>query len=268
MDCFARDGIEFHYEALGRGRPLIFSHGLAGSMERVREFVENLPDVQAVIYDNRAHGRTQPLGDTGALTFARMADDMAALLDHLSIAGAIVGGVSMGAGIALACALRHPSRAKALVFSRPAWLDAPSPGNLGFAPVLADLIERHGLNETLAAFQDTEYYRALLSIAPGALESLLGTLREARDTEALAAAYRRIPLSTPVDSMDRLRELRIPALVLGNANDPFHPVSIAETWARRLPEGRLQVIPSRFYNAAEHLRQFRAAIQDFLAGVP
>src|ERR1700728_1370117 len=138
MPIFHINGIDFYYELHGQGHPFVFSHGLGGSLERVKELVVDLPGTSSIIYDNRAHGRTRPLGEATGLNFARMADDVADLLDHLRVEKAVVGGVSMGAGIALAFGLRHGERVRGLVLSRPAWLDRPSPPNLDFAPLIAD----------------------------------------------------------------------------------------------------------------------------------
>jgi pimeloyl-ACP methyl ester carboxylesterase len=124
-----------YYEESGDGPPLIFSHGLGGSHDRARELVGTLPGVRTIIYDNRGHGRT---GGAGA-TFDVMVGDREALMDHLGIDAAVVGGVSMGAGIAAAFALRAPKRVRALVLARPAWLDAPNPPNLEPARQLAQL---------------------------------------------------------------------------------------------------------------------------------
>jgi pimeloyl-ACP methyl ester carboxylesterase len=263
MPNLHNNGIDFYYEVHGHGDPFVFSHGLSGNLERVKEFVVNLPGTRTILYDNRAHGRTKPLGDTASLNFARMADDIAGLLDHLAVEKAVVGGVSMGAGIALAFGLRHGKRARGLVFSRPAWLDRPSPPNLGFAPIIADIVERHGIAGAVPIFEQTEYYRNMLSISPGTADSLRTLLRDA-DEAALLATYRNIPVSTPVDCMDSLRMLRVPALVIGNQNDPIHPFGFAEAWARTLPGSRFQEIVSRFVDADEHTRQFRGAVTEYL----
>ena len=68
----------------------------------------DLPGVRVILYDNRGHGRTSGIGDASRLTFPLMAEDMAALLDHLAVPAAAVGGVSMGAGISMAFCLKYP----------------------------------------------------------------------------------------------------------------------------------------------------------------
>jgi pimeloyl-ACP methyl ester carboxylesterase len=264
MAYFSNGGIRFYYEVHGEGHPLVYSHGLGGNSERIGEFVDHLPGMRVILYDNRAHGRTAPLGDASALTFDRMAEDMAGLLDHLGVAEAVVGGVSMGAGVALAFALRFPDRVRALILNRPAWLDSPSPENLAFAPLMADLLERYDKAGAIAAFRESAYCRSMQILSPGTVESLLAVMQEA-DPGALVAAYRWIPVSTPMGAMKRLCGLHVPALVLGNPDDPIHPLFIADAWARSLPEARLRIIPSRIISPAEHLSQFRAAVEEFLS---
>lgn len=266
MASFSIGDIRFHYEVLGEGLPLIYSHGLSGSAERIREFVQDLPGVQSIIYDNRAHGRTAPLGQASDLTFDRMSLDMVALMDHLELHNAVIGGVSMGAGIALAFALRWPHRVRALILNRPAWLDSPSPDNLAFARIIADLIERYGKENAVAAFRTTAYYSALNGISPKTVESLIATMQEA-DPRMLVMQYRSVPTSAPVDSMERLRQVRVPSLVLGNHDDPIHPLRIAEALASHLPEATLRMISSRYVDAVRHLAEFRAEVVAFISNI-
>ena len=266
MPYFHYDGIQFYFEVFGEGSPFVFSHGLGGSLERVRELLYGLPGLKTILYDNRAHGRTTPLGNPSRLSFRHMAEDIARLLDHLGIANSFIGGVSMGAGIALSFGLGYPQRAKALVLSRPAWLHTPAPPHLGFAPILAELIERVGLQHAFHHFQETAYCKQLNLMSPQAVESLREVVRSG-DAASLIAAYRYMTKCTPYDSLDQLRSLSIPALVLGSHDDPIHPFSVAETWAHALPSAQLCELPSRYVDPAAHNRRFREAVANFLGSV-
>ena len=64
------------------------------------------------------------------LTIATLADDLIGLLDHLGIEQAVIGGISLGAAVAVNVALRYPERVLGLVLSRPAWIDGPLPENV------------------------------------------------------------------------------------------------------------------------------------------
>ena len=83
--------------------------------------------VRLLSLDCRGHGGTRPLGPRTSSPFSSFADDVAALMDHLGLQRAVVGGISMGAGVALNLAFRYPQRVVGLVLAHPAWLDSPRP---------------------------------------------------------------------------------------------------------------------------------------------
>jgi pimeloyl-ACP methyl ester carboxylesterase len=241
----------------------VFSHGLAGSIEHVRQLVNGLP-ARMILYDNRGHGRTRASLDPSTLSFSRMADDIALLLDHLGIKQAFVGGVSMGAGIALAFGLRWPTRALGLIVSRPAWLDRPQPQNLEFAGILAELIERYGVDQAWQAFERTSCYRDLYRVHPASASSLLTTIKSA-DPDLLKAMYRAMPASTPVRSIAEVHGMRLPTLLIGTLNDPIHPIEIAECWSAAIPRVRFEMIPAKLDDEEGHICEFQKHVKKFLA---
>jgi pimeloyl-ACP methyl ester carboxylesterase len=263
MPYFRHDGIQFYFEERGTGQPFIFSHGLGGDLNQVLELVGHLPNTRLIAYDNRAHGRTSPLGDPAKLGFEVMANDLAALLDYLNLSSAFVGGVSMGAGISLAFSLRYPEKVKGLVLSRPAWLDTASPPHLSIFPVIARLVESLGMDQARRKFERTAFYTDLRNNCPASAESI-SSLFDHHNSEALVASLRVIPASVPVDSLDRLGALDIPSLVLANRNDPIHPFELAKRLAKKLPAACLHEFPSKSESIAEHCSQFRRLVVAFL----
>ncbi len=108
------NGLDMYYEIHGTGEPLILLHGGVGGIEM---FGPNLPALaknrQAIAVDFQAHGRTADLDRP--LRFEWMADDMAGLMKYLGIEKADVLGNSLGGGIALLTAIRHPELVRKLV---------------------------------------------------------------------------------------------------------------------------------------------------------
>ena len=108
------NGIKLYYEIHGTGRPLVLLHGGlgAGSM-----FGENLAVLaknhRVILPDLQGHGRTADIDRP--MTLEAMADDIAALLTHLKIPQADVMGYSLGGGVALQVAVRHPEMVRKLV---------------------------------------------------------------------------------------------------------------------------------------------------------
>src|SRR5262245_13857819 len=264
MPYFRHDELQFCFEEHGGGRPFIFSHGLGGNLNLSLELTNQLPNVRLIVYDNRAHGRTIPLGNPDKLTFETMAMDVAALLDYLRLPSAFVGGVSMGAGISLAFCLRYPKRVKALILNRPAWLDTPNPPNLLSLTMLARLIERFGITRARSELEKTELYQDLERKHPASAKSLTDLLVNKR-SDALLASLKGIPASAPVDSLDKLALLDVPSLVLGNRDDPLHPFELAQTLAKAIPRSQFHELPSKSKDVNAHHQQFRQIVTKFLS---
>ena len=108
------NGLNMYYEVHGAGRPLLLLHGAYMTIDAMGEVLARLAESRQVIaVELQAHGRTadidRPLG------YEAMADDVAALLRHLEIGEADVFGFSMGGGVALQVAIRHPEVVRKLV---------------------------------------------------------------------------------------------------------------------------------------------------------
>ena len=124
MSSFVHDGFEIAFidraPEAGAGEPVLLIHGFA-STHHVNwvapGWVKTLADAgyRAIALDNRGHGRSHKSYDPADYTPERMADDAAALLDHLGIARAHVFGYSMGARISTFLALAHPEKVATLI---------------------------------------------------------------------------------------------------------------------------------------------------------
>jgi pimeloyl-ACP methyl ester carboxylesterase len=213
--------------------------------------------------DARAHGHTQPLGDASALTFDTFGDDLIAWLNHLGVGQAILGGISMGAGVALNVAVRYPERVAGLVLSRPAWLDGPMPPeNVARYAAIAQLLRAVGaagdpeqaLREALAEFEAQDDYRGLLASSPDTAQSLRGQLTNERAVAAVAR-LERLPADRPLADLHAAAAFRVPTLVLAHRQDPIHRFAFGEALTRAIPGARLvELIPksiAREHHAAE-----------------
>src|SRR5215216_4201762 len=108
------NGLEMYYEIHGTGEPLILLHGGVGAIEMFGEVLPLLAEGRQVIAaDLQAHGRTADIDRP--LSFESMADDIAALIEHLGFEKADVMGYSLGGGVALQTAIRHPELVNKLV---------------------------------------------------------------------------------------------------------------------------------------------------------
>ena len=119
------NGLEMYYETHGSGEPLILMHGGVGAIEMFGEVLPLLAEGrQAIGVDLQAHGRTADIDRP--MTFESMADDIAALIEHLGLERADIMGYSLGGGVALQTAIRHSEVVRKVVlvstpFKRDGW---------------------------------------------------------------------------------------------------------------------------------------------------
>ena len=108
------NGLNIYYETHGIGQPLVLLHGAYMTIDAMGEVVPGLAETwQVIAVELQGHGRTADIDRP--LTYEQMADDVAALTDHLGIEKADVFGYSMGGGVALQVAVRHPKVVRKLV---------------------------------------------------------------------------------------------------------------------------------------------------------
>ena len=108
------EDLRMYYDIHGSGRPLVLLHGAYMTIDLMGPILPGLAKSRRVIaVEQQGHGRTADIDRP--LTYEQMADDTAALARHLEIDDADVFGYSMGGGIALQLAIRHPDLVRRLV---------------------------------------------------------------------------------------------------------------------------------------------------------
>ena len=205
------NGINLYYETHGTGRPLILLHGGLGSGEMFGPILPNLAaDHQVITVDLQGHGRT---ADIDRPIDARlMADDIAALIGHLGLDRPDVMGYSLGGGVAMFTATRHPELVGRLVVVSI---------NIRRDAIYPDMLAQQGqLGPEAAEFmKDTPMYQLYQRVAPRPEDfpRLLGKMGEA--------------MAKDFDFSDEVRGLKVPTLVVAADADmapPSHFVEVFE----------------------------------------
>jgi pimeloyl-ACP methyl ester carboxylesterase len=263
MPFFSRDNIEFHYLDRGDGVPVFFQHGLGGDAGKIFALLALPPGFRLLSLDCRAHGKTGPLGPADELRFDSMADDLIALMDSLQIAHAVLGGTSMGAGVALNCALRHRRRVVGLVLLRPAWLDVPNEANVELFSFIARLIRYHGPHSALEVFKKSEPCLRIAKECPDAAESLLALFLDPHALETIDR-LERIPRDVPNRGRSQWRRIAVPTLVLATRGDPIHPYEYGQALAQAIRGARFEQLTSKSTNLAQYTADLNRCLGDFL----
>jgi pimeloyl-ACP methyl ester carboxylesterase len=263
MPFFEHAGIQFHYRETGIGTPFILQHGLGGDTNQTFSLYKPPDGVRLITMDCRGHGETRPLGNPDYFSMSALADDVVALMTHLGLQYAVIGGVSMGAAVALNLALRYPQHVSGLVLSRPAWLDKPNPTNLEVYALIVMLMTTYGPIEGLAHFTRTHEYNDIASNSSDAAASLVGQFTHPRAMETLVR-LERIPTDTPVASLDELSAINVHTLVLANKLDPIHPYEYGIALMESIPGAVFCELTPKSINKTRHADDFQRCVDVFL----
>ena len=216
------------------GPTLVFANSL-GTDLRIWDLVaaELGPRYRRLRYDQRGHGLTD--GTPAPYTIRRLAEDLAALLDALSVQKAVVCGLSVGGMIALQLARSHPARVGALVLcDTAATIGTEEVWNARIAAV-----EAVGLESIAAAVMERWFTATFREKEPATVEGHRNMLE--RTTPAgyigTCAAIRDADLAA------HLGTLRVPTLALCGDQDVATPAERVRSMAEAIPGARFAVIP-------------------------
>ncbi|WP_210530424.1 alpha/beta fold hydrolase [Rubellimicrobium arenae] len=266
MTRFDRGSVSLAVHAVGDGRPFLFQHGLCGDAAQTADVLPKGIGWRGLTLESRGHGRSDA-GPLDALSLATFADDLAAFLDQEVGGPVVLGGISMGAALALRLAVTRPDRVAGLVLARPAWLWDAAPSNLAPYALVGDLLARHEPGQARAAFEATDTARTLAQAAPDNLASLLGFF-DRQPVPVTAALLSRIAADGPGLARDDIAAIRVPTLVIAHGRDLAHPLSHALTLARLIPGSHLSEITPKADDRDRYRRDFAAALSTFLQELP
>lgn len=246
----------------GDGPAFVFQHGLCGNAAQPGEVFPPDAPFRLITLECRGHGLSEP-GDPSAFSIATFADDVAALIEARTIAPVILGGISMGAAIALRLAVIRPELVRALVLARPAWFVGDAPDNMRPYGEVGDFLARLPPDEALAQFNRSETAALLEREAPDNLATLRGFFQRS-PKEITASLLSRIARDGPGVTADQLAALALPTLVIGTDRDLLHPFDHAARLAALIPGTRLVKITSKATSGGRYVDEFRATLDHFL----
>jgi pimeloyl-ACP methyl ester carboxylesterase len=249
-------------DAGGKGLPVIFQHGLCGDARQTTEAFPQDPRFRRMTIEARGHGASEA-GDPTLFSVRTFASDVAAFIDTHRLGPIVVGGISMGAAIALHLAVHRPAIVRGLILARPAWIAASAPANNIPNALVGRLLAELSQEEARKAFEATEIARLLAEKAPDNLTSLRGFF--SREPQATTATLlQAIAADGPGVLEEDLRDLRIPTLIVGHEIDYIHPLSYAAAISQLIPRSQLVSVTPKALNKAAYLIDFHTAISNFL----
>lgn len=239
---------------------LVLLHGGGPDHQSLVPLAEQLADRHTVVLpDVRGYGRSV-CTDPARHTWAQYADDVIALLDHLGVRRAILGGTGLGTTITLRAALAHPDRVQAAILISVEDIedDEKKLAEIEFLDAFAARVRNEGIEAAWKPILD--------NLAP-----IIGTLvRDAipRSNPASIAAAAAIGHDRSFRNVEELALITAATLIFPGI-DERHPTALAEALARILPNGRLapMTLSADLRTAEDLAHAFAPTIRDFLATV-
>jgi pimeloyl-ACP methyl ester carboxylesterase len=233
---FEYHGAELAYEVYGEGdQVFVYLHGLLmdSGMNRALARALAARGHRVVLLDLLGHGRSDKPLRASSYRMDAYAQEVVALLDHLGVERAVIGGASLGADVSLHVAVAAPDRVQALVIEMPVLEWAVPAAALLFTPLLLLMHYASGPMGYLSR------QAARLPRTPDAsLNSLLDTL--ASPPELIKAILHGILTGPVAPTVEERAAITVPTLVIAHTRDLIHPFSDAEALVELLPEARLE----------------------------
>ncbi|AKE01164.1 alpha/beta hydrolase (plasmid) [Rhodococcus erythropolis] len=235
MPVIERPWGKYHYLDEGTGPLVVLLHPLAASGEIWRTLTDQLaPNFRVVAPDARGHGRSVWNGDR--FTVSELAEDVAALIDHLGVGPAHVAALSMGGCTAIALAVRHPDQVSRLVLA-----DTTADYGPEKESVWADRADKAvsvPRPQQLTFQVDRWFSPDFVGREPAEVDHV-SKIFVATDSRAHAAACR--ALGSYSDA-NRLAEISAPTLILVGEDDYATPPAMAHNLREGIGESELHVL--------------------------
>jgi 3-oxoadipate enol-lactonase len=253
--------IDLAYDDNGSGSPIVLLHGFPFNRSIWDEQVAVLTDNYRVITpDLRGLGKT-PLSADGASEMTDMARDVAALMDHLDIRRAVIGGLSMGGYVAFAFYRLFPLRTRGLVLAdtRP---QADTQEGRAVRFQQAERIKSEGMGAVAQGFLDKFFSSETVQHRP----ELVSRIREMiLSTSAEGAVAALMGMAARLDHSYLLPQILCPALIVVGSEDKIVSNADAELMHQEVRGSHLTVIKDAGHLAnIEAPGEFNTALLDFL----
>jgi pimeloyl-ACP methyl ester carboxylesterase len=227
-------GRRIAFDEYGEGdRPIVLVHGLLMNSTMFARLGPALAERgnRAICVDLLGHGRSDQPDDLRLYSMPLFAEQVVALLDHLELERAVVGGTSLGANVGLELAVRRPERVEALFVEMPVLDNALAAVAAIFAPILL------GLRVGRAAVELGSRLARLVPRTSFLLDIGLDWLR--RRPGPSIAVLEGLLLGETAPPREQRRLIDRPTLVVGHPRDPLHPFSDSGMLVEELPGARL-----------------------------
>jgi pimeloyl-ACP methyl ester carboxylesterase len=236
MPFVRHDGARLAYETFGEGtRHVVLVPGLLLPQKMQWPLARHLAGRgnHVITLDPLGHGASDRPNDMRRYSFPAFARQVVALLDHLGIEEAVVGGTSLGANVTLEVAALAPDRLRGMIVEMPVLDHALVGCAIAFAPLLVLLTYGEPVARLIAGVAKRVPRGPVPHIAEVGLDWI------GQDPGPSGAMLQGLLFGRIAPPQEERRTFEAPTLVIGHPRDPVHPFSDADALLRELPNARL-----------------------------
>lgn len=263
MPAFDYDGFKITYEQRGRKqrageRPIVLIHGLLLPRKHHYPLADALSERgnRVVLIDLLGHGDSERPRHARFHSMEIYGRQVVALLDHLDIDEAVIGGTSLGANVTLEVAVHAARRVRAMFIEMPVLERAAPAAAIIFLPLTIAFAEAATpLEWTAKLFRNVPRGRTVYG------DVVLDVLSQ--DPVPSAAILHGLLTGRLAPHPDDREKLDHPALIMGHGRDILHPFSDAEALHRELRNSELMRANS-FFELRFPPNRLSDRINDFL----
>jgi 3-oxoadipate enol-lactonase len=263
MPRISSDDAEIFYEVLGSGPPIVLLHPFPANHDLWKPAAQALVTRYRIILpDLRGHGDSG-VGE-GPATMEKHAADLARVLDHEGIGRATFAGVSIGGYVLFEFWRKFRPRVEALILCNTKAQADTSEARAGRLQAAADVRER-GTEPFFESLVPKLIGKTTLSTRPDLVE---GALRMMRKMSAEDVALVQKGMAERSDSVETLKGINVPTLIVTGDEDIFTGVSEAELMQRNIPGSQMKVIAKAgHYSPWEQPEEVGKLLRQFLDNV-
>jgi len=262
MPTVHANGIDMYYEICGSGPPLTLIMGLSCSERQWQWMAPVLAkSFKVVTFDNRGAGRSgKPDMEYSTEMFA---DDTRALLDALGISRTHLLGVSVGGMIAQRFALKYPEVVDRLVLgcTMPSFSHLPPiPEDLETLQEAQVVSPEEGTEKMMSLFLSEGFFNE----EPKRVAALKEVMMFEKEEQGVEALFMQLGAAREHNTVDEVRYIAAPTLVISGTKDPIARVGNARFLAEQIPGSTLAEISGgyhafwveRFEEACDIIKKF------------
>jgi pimeloyl-ACP methyl ester carboxylesterase len=236
MAHFGYDGQRLAYTVYGTGsRITVLMPGLLLSQKMQAPLARELAarDNRVVTFDPLGHGESDRPRDMWRYSMSAFAQQAVALLDHLEVPAAVIGGTSLGANVTLEIASLAPERLRGMIIEMPVLDNAIPACGAAFTPLLFALTFGEPVMKVIARCARLVPRTVVPFLAGIGLDCI------SQEPGPSGAVLQGILFGRTAPDHSERCTFTAPTLVIGHPRDPVHPFSDADMLASELPDARL-----------------------------